>query len=118
MSNLEVHGVRVAFGELVVLDGVSLQVASGESVALLGPSGSGKSTLLRVIAGIVAPDAGLDLDAGYQTLDGTTALGFARARKGTNLNGSDLERTGHRRGARRRVSACGRTRASCEWRDW
>jgi len=58
MSNLEVHGVRVAFGELVVLDGVSLQVASGESVALLGPSGSGKSTLLRVIAGIVAPDAG------------------------------------------------------------
>ena len=58
MSNLEVHGVRVAFGELVVLDGVSLEVASGESVALLGPSGSGKSTLLRVIAGIVAPDAG------------------------------------------------------------
>jgi len=59
MSNLEVHGVRVAFGELVVLDGVSLEVASGESVALLGPSGSGKSTLLRVIAGIVAPDAGI-----------------------------------------------------------
>ncbi len=43
---------------------------------------------------IVSPDAGLTLAAGYQTLDGSTALGFARARKGTNLNGSDLERTG------------------------
>ncbi|WP_372595616.1 LCP family protein [Actinotalea sp.] len=43
---------------------------------------------------LYSADAGLDLDAGYQTLDGTTALAFARARKGTNLNGSDLQRTG------------------------
>jgi thiamine transport system ATP-binding protein len=48
----------VRFGEHAALDGVSLDVAEREIVALLGPSGSGKSTLLRVIAGIIAPDAG------------------------------------------------------------
>ena len=55
---LDVRDLTVAFGERTVLDRVSLAVADGEIVALLGPSGSGKSTLLRVVAGIVAPDAG------------------------------------------------------------
>lgn len=41
-----------------------------------------------------SPDAGLVLNAGYQRLDGWTALAFARARKGLNMNGSDLERAG------------------------
>ncbi len=39
-----------------------------------------------------SPDAGLNVAAGYQTLDGPTALAYARARKGTNMNGSDLQR--------------------------
>lgn len=50
--------ITVRFGDRTVLDKVSLEVATGEVVALLGPSGVGKSTLLRVIAGLLAPDAG------------------------------------------------------------
>ena len=55
---LEVRGVTVQFSSRRVLDDVSLTVADGEIVALLGASGSGKSTLLRVIAGLITPDAG------------------------------------------------------------
>lgn len=55
---LTVRDVTVAFGDTVVLDTVTLTVADGEIVALLGPSGSGKSTLLRVVAGILQPDGG------------------------------------------------------------
>jgi ABC-type Fe3+/spermidine/putrescine transport system ATPase subunit len=55
---LDVREVTVAFDGTTVLDGVSLSVGDGEVVALLGPSGSGKTTLLRVVAGLIAPDAG------------------------------------------------------------
>ncbi len=50
--------VVVRFGDRTVLDRVSLHVAGGEVVALLGPSGTGKTTLLRVIAGLLPADAG------------------------------------------------------------
>lgn len=58
MSHLTLRSIDVDFDSTSVLSGAELDVARGEVVAVLGPSGSGKSTLLRVIAGIVAPDAG------------------------------------------------------------
>lgn len=55
---IEVRGLRKRFGAVAAVDGVDLEVASGEFTVLLGPSGCGKSTLLRLIAGFEAPDAG------------------------------------------------------------
>lgn len=62
---LSVAGLRKTFGELVALEGVSLEIERGTTTVLLGPSGSGKSTLLRCLNLLEQPDAGtLDLGDG------------------------------------------------------
>src|SRR5580698_7743398 len=60
---LDIHGLRHTFpkadgGDLLVLDGIELQIAQGQIVGLLGRTGSGKSTLLRLIAGLAQPSDG------------------------------------------------------------
>jgi polar amino acid transport system ATP-binding protein len=65
---VELKDIRVSFGTLEVLRGVSLSVAAGETACVIGPSGSGKSTLLRVTNRLQEPDSGDIL------LDGTSVV--------------------------------------------
>src|SRR5271163_172148 len=53
-----VEGLRKSFGTQTVLNGVSLSVGRGETLAVLGRSGTGKSVLLRIIIGLQMPDSG------------------------------------------------------------
>jgi phospholipid/cholesterol/gamma-HCH transport system ATP-binding protein len=55
---IEFDKVAIAFDENVVLDGVSFQLAHGETKALFGVAGSGKSTLLKLAMGLLRPDSG------------------------------------------------------------
>ncbi len=66
MASLEIDGVGKRFGAAVVLDGVSLGVAEGEILVLLGRSGSGKTTLLRLVAGFEEAETGTIAIAGQE----------------------------------------------------
>lgn len=56
---LEINGLTKRFGGLVAVNDCSFTVETGSVVGLIGPNGSGKSTLFNLIAGLLAPDAGL-----------------------------------------------------------
>ena len=58
MSRLAAVNVRLSFGSLVVLDGVSLSIGAGDRTGIIAPNGVGKSTLLKILAGELEPDAG------------------------------------------------------------
>jgi L-cystine transport system ATP-binding protein len=58
-AGLSVSGLRKAFGEHRVLDGISFDVATGSVVVIIGPSGSGKTTILRSLNALETPDAGI-----------------------------------------------------------
>ena len=58
MAEIALSNVSKSFGEVRVIDDLSLTIAAGEFVVFLGPSGSGKSTLLRMIAGLETIDSG------------------------------------------------------------
>jgi branched-chain amino acid transport system ATP-binding protein len=55
---LTVEGVRKSFGGLLVLDDVSFEAFSGETLCLIGPNGAGKTTLFNIIAGALPPSGG------------------------------------------------------------
>ncbi len=57
-SAISVRGLRKAFGSSVALDGLDLEVGTGQVHGFLGPNGAGKSTTIRVLLGLVRADAG------------------------------------------------------------
>jgi len=57
-NSLTIEGLDAAYGAVRVIEGVSLSVRAGETVALLGTNGNGKSTLMKCVMGIVPPSAG------------------------------------------------------------
>lgn len=61
---LDIADVRFSHGSRVVLDGVSLSVGPGQSVAVMGKTGSGKSTLLAIVGGLLRPSSGVVQVAG------------------------------------------------------
>src|SRR6201996_860106 len=57
-SSITIAGINAAYGAVRVIDDVSIKVAGGETVVLLGTNGNGKSTLMKCIMGMVRPSAG------------------------------------------------------------
>src|ERR671917_2353028 len=72
------RGVTKAFGDLVAVDDVDLEVRPGEFLALLGPSGCGKTTTLRMIAGFDEPTSG-EIEIG-----GRSAVGIPPNKRDVN----------------------------------
>jgi ABC-2 type transport system ATP-binding protein len=71
---VQVREVRKQYGELVALDGVSLEVAEQEVVALLGPNGAGKTTLVEILEGYRRRDAGTVEVLGFDPATGGRAF--------------------------------------------
>ncbi len=71
---LDVRDLRLAFGGLTVVDGLSFQVGAGEKVALIGPNGAGKTSAFNCVTGFYRPSAGT------VSIDGTVTTGLPPSR--------------------------------------
>ena len=89
-AGLSVRGLAVTYGDLRAVDGVDLEVAAGEVVALLGASGSGKSSLLRAVAGLE------DVAAGEVAWDGRSMVCVPVHKRGFGLMFQDGQLFEHR----------------------
>ncbi len=116
---VSLRGAALRFGTRTLWDGLDLDVAPGEFIAVLGPNGSGKTTLLRVLLGIQPLHAGQVLVEGRPPARGSRAIGYIPQQKALaedlplrarDLVGLGLD--GHRPGPR---AAGPRPRAGRRW---
>ena len=114
--SIEINQINKSFGRTPVLNDISLDIPSGQMVALLGPSGSGKTTLLRIIAGLEHQNSGQirfhnkdvsALHARDQAARDASAGNGAAGASGKPLPGTALGRAEAARGAGARAG--GRT---------
>jgi ABC-2 type transport system ATP-binding protein len=71
---VSVNGLRKAYGNTVVLDGVDLSIAEGEVFALLGPNGAGKTTIVRIVSTLIPSDGGAASVMGHDVRDEAAAV--------------------------------------------
>ena len=71
---IRASGLRKAFGDVVALDGVDLEVAPGTVLGLLGPNGAGKTTAVRVLTTLLKPDSGTASVCGLDVVDDAAEL--------------------------------------------
>ena len=74
--HIKAQEIRKAFGKRLVLDGLTLEVATGETVVIIGPSGSGKSTFLRCLNGLQSIDSGT-IQVGDHQLEASNGKRFS-----------------------------------------
>ncbi len=74
--DLHLEGITHRYGDTPVLDGINLDIESGQIVCVIGPSGCGKSTLLRIIGGLELPDSGAVLQVGEPPADSLNPLTY------------------------------------------
>src|SRR3954454_9057078 len=93
LSAIRSESLARQFGEVTAVDGVDLDVASGEIYGFLGPNGAGKSTTVRMLCTLLAPTGGRATVAGY---DVARDAGRGRLRIGVALQdpGLDHQQTG------------------------
>src|SRR5437870_12590799 len=108
---IEVEGVKKSFGSTVALAGVDIEVEQGTVLGLLGRNGAGKTTLVRILATLLAPDAGSVRIAGHDVVRRArmvrSLIGFAgqfAAVDETLTGGENLVLVGRRYGLGRKLA--------------
>ncbi|MHA6796878.1 metal ABC transporter ATP-binding protein [Pseudonocardia bannensis] len=94
VSAVSLRGARLSFGPRTLWDGLDLDIAPGEFVAVLGPNGSGKTTLMKVLLGLLPLSAGEVRISGRPPRRGSPSIGYIPQQKALDpdlpLRGRDL----------------------------
>ena len=74
MAAIEVEGLERAFGEVLAVQGIDIEVAEGEIYGFLGPNGAGKTTTVRMLTTLLLPTGGCATVAGHDVVKEARAV--------------------------------------------